>query len=343
MRRQFLLFTGPQTLEIGLEELPALPADQVLIQAQFSAISPGTELLIYQGQAPTSLEADSSLSTLAGDLNYPLRYGYSLVGKVVEIGAEVDPDLKDRNVLAFHPHANFIHASPKELILLNKELDPLDAVFLPNMETAVNLIHDGSPLLGEIVIVFGQGVVGLLTTSLLDRYELSELITVDPIQSRRDWSNKLGAQMVIDPGDHAALQHISNYLGLPAHDAGADLCFELSGQPSVLDQAIRFTRFSGRIIVGSWYGTRRASVDFGGRFHRNRIQISSSQVSTIKPELSARWNKKRRIDLVEQLLREVQPSRLVTQIIHLEKAAEAYALLDQSPDDAIAVIFRYTH
>jgi hypothetical protein len=68
MRRQFLQFTGPQTLEIGLEELPALPADQVLIQAQFSAISPGTELLIYQGQAPTSLEADSSLSTLAGDL-----------------------------------------------------------------------------------------------------------------------------------------------------------------------------------------------------------------------------------------------------------------------------------
>ena len=47
------------------------------------------------------------------------------------------------------------------------------------METAVNLVQDGAPILGERVLVLGQGVVGLLTASLLSEFPLESLVTVD--------------------------------------------------------------------------------------------------------------------------------------------------------------------
>ena len=40
-----------------------------------------------------------------------------------------------------------------------------DAAFLPAAETAVSLVHDAHPRLGETVAVFGQGVIGLLVTA----------------------------------------------------------------------------------------------------------------------------------------------------------------------------------
>ena len=65
-------------------------------------------------------------------------------------------------------------------------------VFLPNMETAVNFLVDKLPLIGERVVVFGQGVVGLLTAALLVRLPLSRLITVDGYPFRRERSLELG-------------------------------------------------------------------------------------------------------------------------------------------------------
>ena len=67
-----------------------------------------------------------------------------------------------------------------------------DAVFLPNMETAVNFVMDGRPLVGEIVAVFGQGIVGLLTTALLTQFPLGGLVCFDRFEKRRLLALELG-------------------------------------------------------------------------------------------------------------------------------------------------------
>ncbi len=335
--RRSLLLTEPRKLEIRTETLPDPESGEVTVQTIYSAISPGSEMLIYAGLFPEALAVDETISALAGEFGYPLKYGYSAVGRVAQIGPGVDPRWLGKLVFAFNPHESHFNASVDDLQPLPEGLEAEQAVFLPNMETAVNFLMDGKPLIGERVVVLGQGIVGLLTTALLARFPLGALITLDRFELRRRAALQLGAHTSLDPEDASTADRLAELL-----PQGADLCYELSGSPAALDQAIALTGFAGRIVVGSWYGSKRASLDLGGRFHRSRIQLISSQVSTLAPEFTARWSKARRFHLAWKMLQEAAPARLITHRFALEDAAQAYQLLDEQPETAIQILFTYS-
>jgi len=334
MLRRSLVFTSPGQVSICDEELSPPGPDQVGVQTLLSAISPGTEMLFYRGQFPTDLALDENIAAIQAQPAYPMKYGYSLVGRVDALGAAVDPAWLGRLVFAFHPHESRFNARVDDLLPLPPDITPEQAVLLPNMETAVGFVMDGAPLLGEEVVVFGQGIVGLLTTAVLARFPLGSLVTLDKLPHRRAISLEMGAHASFDPAD---IGQVKTLLA-----GGADLCFEVSGSPSALDQAIALTGYSGRILIGSWYGTKAASLDLGGRFHRSRIRLLSSQVSRLAPELSGRWTKARRFGVVWELLKEVQVSRLITHRIPFEQAAQAYQLIDHSLGETLQVVLTYT-
>jgi 2-desacetyl-2-hydroxyethyl bacteriochlorophyllide A dehydrogenase len=336
-----LYFTAPYQVALQEECLPHPTPGRVLVQTVVSAISSGTELLIYRGQAPTNMPADATITALSGGLGFPLKYGYAAVGRVIAVGSAAEREWEGRLVFAFHPHASHFLSAAAELLLVPDSLPPEEAVFLPNMETAVNFLMDGHPLIGERVVVFGQGVVGLLTTALLGRVPLSRLITLDRYACRRERSQALGADASLDAGKADVLAHLQACLQEGPVAAGADLTYELSGNPAALDQAISVTGFNGRIVIGSWYGQKRAQLNLGGEFHRSRIRLISSQVSTIAPEWAGRWTKGRRLQVAWQMLQHVRPAQLVTHRFSCEQASQAYALLDRHPEEAIQVLFSY--
>jgi threonine dehydrogenase-like Zn-dependent dehydrogenase len=311
------------------------------VQTLVSAVSSGTELLIYRGQAPTDVPVDATIAALAGDFGFPLKYGYAAVGRVIAVGSAAEEAWQGRLVFAFHPHQSHFLSAPEALFPVPVSLSPEEAVFLPNMETAVNFLMDGHPLIGEHVVVFGQGVVGLLTTALLAQFPLARLITLDRYAARRERSLALGAHLSLDAGAADVLGHLQACFQEPSADAGADLTYELSGNPGALDHAIAATGFSGRIVIGSWYGQKRVTLNLGGRFHRSRIRLISSQVSTVAPEWGGRWTKRRRLQVAWDMLQQVRPAALTTQRFPIEQAGQAYALLDQHPEDAIQVLFTY--
>ena len=338
MRRQALYFVAPATVEVRDEPLPLGQSGQVLIETLYSAISAGTELLVYRGQAPATMPADVTLPALKGSLAFPLKYGYACVGRVVESAGTADTSLVGETVFAFHPHESLFWANPAELHRLPVGVSNAAALFLPNVETAVNLLHDSRPLVGEQVLIFGQGVVGLLTAALLAQIPLERLITVDRHPRRRQASLDLGAHASLDSSDPATPSDLRRLL----QPGGADLVFELSGQPEALDQAIGLTGFGGRVVIGSWYGTKRASLDLGGAFHRSRIQLLTSQVSTIAPELTGRWDKVRRLAYAWRMVVALRPERYITHRFPLSQAATAYRLLDQQPGEALQVILEHS-
>jgi len=342
VKRKTLYFTAPRLVEVREETLPEPGAHDVLVETLCSAISAGTEMLVYQGRFPRDLEMDSVISGLRGGFKYPMAYGYASVGVVQEIGKEVDGDWSNRMVFAFQPHTSHFIANTDSLLPVPDTLSDETACFLPNMETAVNLVQDGAPILGERVLVLGQGIIGLLTASLLSEFSLENLVTVDRFELRRQMSmieryaNHVTSPTALDPNAPGFREQVLSLL-----DQGADLTFELSGNPAALNDAIALTAFSGRIVIGSWYGEKQVEVDLGGRFHRSRIKLISSQVSTISPELSGRWDKSRRFDVAWKALERIKPDKWITHRFVLEDAADAYRLLDENPQETIQVIFDY--
>jgi 2-desacetyl-2-hydroxyethyl bacteriochlorophyllide A dehydrogenase len=335
VKRKTLYFTAPRQVELHEEPLPALGAEDVLVETICSAISAGTEMLVYRGHFPRDLEADPVISSLRGGFKYPLAYGYACVGVVRDTGSQVDTIWRDRLVFAFQPHTSHFITTPDSLFSVPSSLSPDSACFLPNMETAINLVQDGAPIFGERVLVLGQGIVGLLTASLLNEFPLDTLVTADCYPLRCN-SSPITPHLSFDPHAPGFRQKAMRSL-----KHGADLTFELSGNPTALNDAIALTAFSGRIVVGSWYGEKQVEVNLGGTFHRSRIKLISSQVSTIAPELEGRWDKARRFDAAWKALEQIKPEKWITHRFSIDQAAEAYRLLDENPQDTIQVLLTY--
>jgi threonine dehydrogenase-like Zn-dependent dehydrogenase len=95
------------------------------------------------------------------------------------------------------------------------------------------------------------------------------------------------------------------------------------------------------VVVGSWYGEKRAPVDLGGRFHRRRLRLVSSQVSHIDARLSARWDRPRRFAAAWRALSEIDTTPLVSHRFPLAQAQAAYELLDRQPDRALQVLLTH--
>ncbi len=329
---RYLWFEGPRRVQLKKRPTCAPQRGEVRVRVHLTAISPGTELLLWRGQLPAGLAADATLPALQQRLAYPLTYGYAAAGTVEALGAGVDQQWLGQRVFAFQPHASAFCAPVEQLFPLPENLPWEDALFLPNMETAVNLVMDGRPLLGERVLVLGQGVVGLLTTALLARFPLAQLTVADRVPSRLQRARALGASQALPP-EALTAEVFAN--------EGADLTFELSGQPAALNTAIACTGYAGRVVIGSWYGSKTAPLALGGHFHRSRIQLISSQVSTIAPSLRGRWDKQRRFALVWRLLAEIAPRQLITHTLPAAEAANAYRLLDEEPQTAIQILLKW--
>jgi 2-desacetyl-2-hydroxyethyl bacteriochlorophyllide A dehydrogenase len=319
-------FAGPRQVELRSEaEAPLGPSD-VRVRTIASAISHGTEMLVFRGQVPDGLELD--LPTLEGSFAFPIKYGYASVGRIVEAGSDVQNLTVGDNVFVLHPHQTEYVVPASMPIRLPDGLDPSLGAFLANVETATNIVLDAAPRLGERVVVFGQGVVGLLITQLLKRTGISHLSVVDPIARRRELACQLGADAAYDPG--------VNLAGMDF-----DIAIEASGNAHALDQALRSVAFGATVVVCSWYGTKPVPLLLGGPFHRRRLRIVSSQVSTVDAALQPRWNYARRAAVACDLLPRLQLEPLVSHRIPFERAAEAYQLVDEHPDATVQVLLTY--
>ncbi len=324
-----LWFTGPRRVEVRGAPIPSPGLGQVRVRVLASAISAGTEMVAYRGLWPENALLDEVLEPLRRPARYPFPYGYACVGRVEALGPDVDAAWLGQRVFVFHPHQSHILVYPHDLIPIPDDVSDEDALFYPNMETAITLVHDAQPLLDEHVVVFGQGIVGLLTTSLLRLFPLGDLVAVDPIARRRKAAQEAGAHRVLPP---QALTEVPPF---------ADISIEVSGNPHALQQALSITRFHGKVIVGSWYGEKDVSLRLGVHFHRSRLRIIVSQVSTLAPQITGRWDRRRRGETAWKMLARLQPARWITHRFPIRRASEAYALMDEHPEACLQVILTY--
>jgi 2-desacetyl-2-hydroxyethyl bacteriochlorophyllide A dehydrogenase len=324
-------FPRARAVELRTEELTEPGPDEVRVRAALSAISHGTEMLVYRGEVDDNLALD--LPTLAGGFGFPLKYGYASVGHAVAVGAEVRGVREGDLLFALHPHQDEYVVRESLVQRLPDRTAPEQGVFLANLETAINVVLDAKPRLGEVVAVFGQGVVGLLVTQLLCRSG-ARVVAVEPSALRRSFAERCGAETAIAPGDPTLLRSLTG-------GRGADVAIDASGNPSALREAIDCVATEGTVVVCSWYGEKPVPLNLGGRFHRGRVRIVSSQVGRIDPSLAPRWDRERRLELATSLLGELVLAELITHRFPFARAAEAYALLDGGYTETIQVVLDY--
>jgi threonine dehydrogenase-like Zn-dependent dehydrogenase len=311
------------------------------VRASYSLISSGTELKIFKGIFDNDAALDVNIKDMEDErMTYPLSYGYCLVGRIIGCGKDVPKEkYMDKLVYTFSAHASHVVTDAEAVQIVPDGINAQDAIFMPSVETALSLAHDAHVRLGENVAVYGQGLIGLLVTALLSRSSTS-------IKGKVDYSSKFGTITVFDmiPDRLAVASELgaSQALipGRTTFHGPFDVSIEVSGNARALQSAIDDTMNGGRIIVGSWYGNTDVLLKLGIDFHRSHKTIQTSQVSEIPASLSTLWTKQRRFSLAWELVKQIRPSRLLTKILSLDQAQEAYDALDRGSE--IAVAFDHT-
>lgn len=283
-------------------------------------------MLAYRGELDPSTDLDESLSTLSGNFGYPFSYGYSCVG-VVEHGTDAVPD--GSPVFTFHPHQDRLVVAESDVVLLPAGSDMRQATLFPLVETALQLALDAGPVLGETVVVTGLGPIGLLTALLLGRAG-ARVVAAEP----RAWRREVAASVGVESVEPGAVRSV-----VPA--GGVPLLVESSGVPAVLGDALSLLAHEGTALVASWYGTKPVPLPLGAAFHRRRLTIRSSQVSTIPAAAQGRWSRDRRRAAAAGLLTELPLAALATTEYPFDDAADAYASIDRGDPGLIHVALRY--
>lgn len=327
-------FPAARVAEIRTEPSQPVGPTDVRVRAIVSGVSAGSELLVYRGLAPSDIPPD--LPTVEGDFRFPIKFGYANVGTVVEVGSEVTRLAVDDLVFTHHPHQTEYVVPADFPIRLPKSLPVERGVFAANLETAATVVLDAHPRLEEAVLVVGQGIVGLLVTMLLKRTGARPIIAVDLHERRRDAAVRAGADHALGPGDEL----VPDVLELTG-GRGVDVAIEASGSANALQSCVDAAAFGGTVVVASWYGTRDVTLALGGAFHRRRLRLVSTQVSTLDPALSPRWSRERRTDLVRTVLTEFALEDLISHRFPLSAATSAYELLETKPEECLQVILDY--
>jgi 2-desacetyl-2-hydroxyethyl bacteriochlorophyllide A dehydrogenase len=324
-----LWFVAPGRVEIRATPLPSPGPDEVRVRTTYSGISAGTELLAYRGQIDPELPLDETIGALGGTFRYPFRYGYSCVG-VVEASAGALAE--GTRVFSFQPHGERFVAPSDAVVALGRVGDR-EATMFPLVETALQISLDAGPVLDDRVVVFGLGAIGALTALVLGRAG-ARVIGVEP----RAWRRELLAAMGVET---AAPEELTARLRAGGEPGDVPLIIEASGNPDVLRAALPRLAHEGTALVASWYGTKDVTLPLGAEFHRRRLTLRSTQVSTIPAALSARWSPARRRAAVVALLDVLPLHDLATHTFAFDAAEEAFAAVDEGQEGLVHAALGY--
>jgi 2-desacetyl-2-hydroxyethyl bacteriochlorophyllide A dehydrogenase len=254
--------TGPGSGELRDETVAEPAAEEVLVRTVHTGISRGTETLVMRGQVPESEWQRMRAPFQAGEFPFPVKYGYLNVG-VVERGPA---QLVGRTVFTLFPHQSSFVVPAEAVTIVPDGVPARRAVLAGAVETAVNVLWDASPRLGDRITVIGAGLIGGSVARLASGIPGTEVTLVDIDPARAQLAGRLGV----------------GFASPEAADAlSADLVIEASGTAEGLNLAMRLAPTDGEVVVASWFGSRPVPLDLGADFHARRLTIRASQVGVV--------------------------------------------------------------
>lgn len=271
-------------------------------------------------------------------LDQPIPLGYSLAGRVLEVGRDVSGfAVGDRIACAGAGMANHaeINSVPKNLcVRIPDGVSDEQASFVTLGAIALQGVRQAAPTLGERVVVMGLGLIGLLTVQLL-KANGCQVLGFDPNAERAALARDLGADVAVSTGLDTA---VANFTGGMGADAVILTASTKSSDP--LNQAGEISRLKGRVVVVGLVGMTldrdvfykreldlRLSMSYGPGRHDPDYELSGHDY----PLAYVRWTEQRNMDAFLQLVAEgrVTPEKMITHRFEIAKAEEAYDFMGQ--------------
>ncbi len=283
---------APGVGEIRPVEVPDPGPDEVRVRTLHTAVSRGSETLVFRGAVPVGQYDTMRAPFQEGSLPGPVKYGYLNVG-AVEVGP---PELLGRTVFCLYPHQTEFVVPAAAVVQVPEQLPPVRAVLAGTVETAVNALWDAAPLVGDRITVVGAGMVGCAVARLLTRFPGVRVALVD-----------------VDPDKSTVADALDAHFRLPDDAAGGqDLVFHASATSAGLQLSLDLLGKEGTVIDLSWYGDADVRLSLGGAFHSGRLAIRSSQVGTVSPARRGSRSSADRLMLALELLRDSAFDALIT-------------------------------
>jgi NADPH:quinone reductase-like Zn-dependent oxidoreductase len=276
-----LWYVAPGRAEIRPEPGRIPAPGELCVRALYGALSRGTERLVLSGRVPESEYERMRAPFMGGAFPFPVKYGYSIVGRVEDGPAEAG-----KVVFALYPHQDRFTLPADAVVPLPDGIPPSRAVLAANMETALNGMWDASPGPADRIAVVGAGVLGALVARLCARLPAAQVTLVDIDPRREALAGALGVDFAAPeeaPGD-------------------CDLVVHASASAAGLATALRLAGEEATVLELSWYGADDVAVPLGKAFHSRRLQLVSSQVGNVAPSHRARWSRRRRLAAALALL-----------------------------------------
>ena len=277
MQARRLWITDPYEVVVDTFELSDTPdPGQVLIETERTLVSAGTELAIVMG-------THIGFTTGAAWPRYPMALGYTALGRVKKVGADVVGFSPGDRVLASTPHASHALVDARQLLLVPANCSADGALLAYLSSIPMNGVRLAQPRLGDGMVVFGQGLIGALAARIGRIAGCRPVLGVDPIAERRALAASAGI-VPVDPGvtDPAEVHRDLADGRLP------DVVVEATGAPSLIPEALRIAGEMARVVLlGSPRG--RVEIDPYTDVHRKGVSIVGAH-ARVAPATATPYN-----------------------------------------------------
>src|SRR5258708_7471178 len=135
------------------------------------------------------------------------------------------------------------------------------ALFVGPVNTCLKGVKQIDPRPDDVVVVLGQGPIGLIFTMMVARTG-ARIVATDTMPSRRSLALKFGAEAVFDPRD----PELENRVKSMTEGRGADLAIIAASARGIVGQAVASSRPGARILL------------FAQTSHQERIEVSGADV-----------------------------------------------------------------
>lgn len=297
--------------------LPEITARQVLVRAEATLISRGSELFrryVEEEAVPARI------------------MGYSLAGTVERVGAAVTEYRVGQRVFVTAPHAQYavgeVDSTDGRLVPLPDGVSCEQGTLLRLAMEAVAWAASSGARRGDTIVILGQGVVGSLMLQILRGYQPARIVAVDPLPLRRRMARELGAELVIDPAQDEPVAAVRRLTG----GMGADLVIDcVGGYDGVrsFEQAQEMVRLRGTIQLIAAYQQRPLPLRTQKIMHRRLVAgiLVEEPLSRIALRAAA---------MIER--GEIRAQRMITHRFPYTRAKEAFDFLWHSPQEALGVL-----